>query len=383
MSNLIVKEVDLFGDTVIAAQDKDGVIWAGVRWICNGLGLSEGQVKSERKKIQEDIVLSQGGRNFILPTNGGNQDVLCLQLDFIPLWLAKISITPKMKENNPELVSKLVKYQLKAKDVLAAAFLPESYNKSNNISNEKHSAECEHQRNTVNTQSLNTPNALNFHGLPVITTSELAKYYKTSCQNVLGIFYRYKEHFDKGIHYFLLEVDEEMEFRKMNGLNTATKLYLWTRKGSLMFTKTINNDIGWENYKMLLDILFQRTYSDENSNKDIETENIKKPLIVTYEKQLKPQGNWFLKNSYKIKRICKALDMEVKEFNQMVIMKIQEKYDMESIGKLYKDKNGNAPEYALDIVNQFPELGEIADGVLYECIFSIIDKFSLIKDKGK
>lgn len=123
MSDLIVKNVDLFGDTVVAAQDKDGVIWVGVRWICNGLGLSKGQMQGERKKIQEDIVLSQGEQNFILPTNGGNQEVLCLQLDYVPLWLAKISITPKMKENNPELVNKLVKYQLKAKDVLAEAFL--------------------------------------------------------------------------------------------------------------------------------------------------------------------------------------------------------------------------------------------------------------------
>ena len=123
MNELTVKQVDLFGDTIVAAQDKDGNIWAGIKWFCKGLGLSEGQMKSERKKIQEDIVLSKGGRNLILPTNGGEQEILCLNIDFIPLWLAKISITPSMKENNPELVDKLVKYQLKAKDVLAEAFI--------------------------------------------------------------------------------------------------------------------------------------------------------------------------------------------------------------------------------------------------------------------
>ena len=45
-----VPDVDLFGDTVVAAQDKDGVIWAGVRWICNGLGLSKDQMRNERRK---------------------------------------------------------------------------------------------------------------------------------------------------------------------------------------------------------------------------------------------------------------------------------------------------------------------------------------------
>lgn len=388
-TNLTVKEVDIFGDTVVAAQDKDGTIWAGVRWICAGIGLSDGQSKSERKKIQEDLVISQGGRNFVLNKGSGEREVLCLQLDYIPLWLAKISITPKMKENNPGLVEKLVKYQLKAKDVLAAAFLPEKYNNTNNISNGQHSAGYKHQENTVPVQPSNTaqpsnkPDALDFHGSPVITTSELARHYGIPYQNVLTTFYRHKEHFDKGIHYFLLEMDEEIEFRKMNGLNTATKLYLWTRKGSLMFTKIINNDIGWKQYKNILDILFQKTYGDdiENSSKDIVagTDCIQQPLAIC-EKHLKPQNNWYLKNSYKIERICKALDIKVKEFNHLVIAKIQEKYDMAYIGELYKDKNGSTPEYALDIINYFPELSEIADNVLYEFMFSIIDRFSLVKN---
>lgn len=127
MNDLAVKTVDFMGDGLLAARDEKGVIWTGVKWLCDGIGLSEGQVKAERKKIQEDMVLSRGGRNFILPTAGGNQEVLCLQLDYVPLWLAKISITPNMKENNPELVEKLVNYQLKAKDVLAAAFLPQAH----------------------------------------------------------------------------------------------------------------------------------------------------------------------------------------------------------------------------------------------------------------
>ena len=51
MNELTVKQVDLFGDTIVAAQDKNGNIWAGIKWFCKGLGLSEGQMKSERKKI--------------------------------------------------------------------------------------------------------------------------------------------------------------------------------------------------------------------------------------------------------------------------------------------------------------------------------------------
>lgn len=99
-------------------------MWAGVRWLCEGLGLSRGQMNNESAKIKEDVVLGEGARNLVLPTRGGKQEVLCLRHDFVPLWIAKITVTPSMKENNPELVDKLVQYQLKAKDVLAEAFLP-------------------------------------------------------------------------------------------------------------------------------------------------------------------------------------------------------------------------------------------------------------------
>lgn len=76
MNDLIVKNLDLFGDTVVAEQDKDGVIWAGVKWFCNGLGFSDGQRQRQTTNIGEDIVLSKGVANLPLPTNGGNQQLL-------------------------------------------------------------------------------------------------------------------------------------------------------------------------------------------------------------------------------------------------------------------------------------------------------------------
>ena len=122
-SELEVKHVQFLGDDLIAAKDKDGTIWAGVRWMCDGLGLSKGQMQRQITNIGADTVLSKGVANLQLPTAGGKQSVLCLKLDFVPLWLAKINVTPTMAKENPELADKLVQYQLKAKDVLADAFI--------------------------------------------------------------------------------------------------------------------------------------------------------------------------------------------------------------------------------------------------------------------
>ena len=100
---LAIKDVNFNGAMLRAVQDTDKIIWVGVKWVCEGLGLTEGQTKNERKKIQTDRVLSQGGRNFVLPTEGGKQDVLCLELEFLPLWLAKIRVTPRMSRENQDL----------------------------------------------------------------------------------------------------------------------------------------------------------------------------------------------------------------------------------------------------------------------------------------
>lgn len=123
MSNLIVKPVDVLGSQVMAAKDSEGQIWAGVRWFCQGLDFSKGQIDRQIKNIQNDSALSKGASNLTLPTNGGTQDVLCLRIDFIPLWLAKITITEKTRQERPDFAAKLLDYQLKAKDILANAFV--------------------------------------------------------------------------------------------------------------------------------------------------------------------------------------------------------------------------------------------------------------------
>lgn len=125
MEDLIVKNVDVMGDSIKAAKDAAGNIWVGVRWVCDALEMTEGQMKRQVKNIKNDMVFSEGGSNQIpLPTNSGVQDVFCIRNDFVPLWLAKIQITEKTREERPDFARKLMQYQLKAKDILADAFLP-------------------------------------------------------------------------------------------------------------------------------------------------------------------------------------------------------------------------------------------------------------------
>lgn len=123
MNDLVVKSVDLMGDTIMAAQDNVGNIWAGVSFFCKALGMTKGQKDRQIQNIQCDEILKRGASKFEAGVFDPNNETVSLRLDYIPLWLTKIQITNKMKKEHPELADKLLNYQLKAKDILAEAFM--------------------------------------------------------------------------------------------------------------------------------------------------------------------------------------------------------------------------------------------------------------------
>lgn len=124
MNDLIVKNVDVLGDSIMAAKDKEGIIWVGVNSFCHGLSMAKKQRDWQVEKIKEDKTLSRGCRLLPAGVLDTSNEVYALRLDFIPIWLAKITITKKMAQNHPELADKLLEYQLRAKDILADAFMP-------------------------------------------------------------------------------------------------------------------------------------------------------------------------------------------------------------------------------------------------------------------
>lgn len=67
MDKLIAKEVEFNGDIIKAAQDPDGNIWVGARWVCEAIGLDDNRIKYERRKMQTDSVISKGGTKFYPP----------------------------------------------------------------------------------------------------------------------------------------------------------------------------------------------------------------------------------------------------------------------------------------------------------------------------
>lgn len=123
-NKLIPKSVDFFGDEIMCVKDEStGKIYVGVSWVCTGIGFNKSQKDTQVQKIQNDFLLSKGCLKFQAGVFDENNTTLAIELDYLPLWLAKISITEKLLTENKELTKRLVNYQLKAKDVLAEAFI--------------------------------------------------------------------------------------------------------------------------------------------------------------------------------------------------------------------------------------------------------------------
>ena len=116
------RKIKFYDDTLLGIKDENEKVWLAIAHTCKELGFNERRVRQQGEKIRTDKVLSKGIRKFGLPTDGGIQDTFCIEEKFVPLWLAKITLTNKMEKDIPDVVEKLEKYQLEAADALHKAF---------------------------------------------------------------------------------------------------------------------------------------------------------------------------------------------------------------------------------------------------------------------
>jgi len=126
MTNNETKLIDFENGQILGVKDKNGILWLGVKKACLDIGLSENQALRQIKNVQEDLVLKPNCAKLDIVQMEGNRqikrEVIVIHEEFVSSWLSKISLTPKMKKDNPIAVDRLVKYQQKAAKVLHNAF---------------------------------------------------------------------------------------------------------------------------------------------------------------------------------------------------------------------------------------------------------------------
>lgn len=123
---LQVTNFNFYGDDLIALRDNaTGNIYAAINHILKGIGFNENQIMYQQRKLLHDELLKSHLVKFLgvdlnMPSIN---EIWCISNRKLPMALAKISITPKMKKEQPEMSEKLLRYQDKCADVLASVFI--------------------------------------------------------------------------------------------------------------------------------------------------------------------------------------------------------------------------------------------------------------------
>lgn len=125
-----VKEIPFSDGSLLGIRTPDGKIWLAVRTACTDIGLTEKQAENEVKKVKESLLFANEWTELTLKFKGQVRTLTVLSEKFVPMWLARINLTPNMQKKNPKAVQKLLKYQLEATDVLHKAFYETEEQKS-------------------------------------------------------------------------------------------------------------------------------------------------------------------------------------------------------------------------------------------------------------
>lgn len=177
-----------------------------------------------------------------------------------------------------------------------------------------------------------------------MTTQQLAESYEADTQVITNNFNRNKDRYQEGKHFICLTGEALREYRAKNQndvLPNANKFYLWTEKGAFLHAKSLNTDMAWKVYDMLVNNYFkkkesvlipqgkellalavieaQKTISELQGDKQklIEEVNVKNQVIG----ELKPKADYtdkILHNTglVTITQIAKDYGMSAQEMNQ-------------------------------------------------------------------
>jgi len=123
MQVLTVQKVRFYDDELVTAvveKNERQKIYVAVRLICERFGLSW---QPQHRKLVSHRVLSKGVTILMIPSGGGEQLTLCLNLDYLPGYL----LTINSNKVRPELREKLELYQEEAHRVLRDYFVGPGY----------------------------------------------------------------------------------------------------------------------------------------------------------------------------------------------------------------------------------------------------------------
>lgn len=104
MTTQISTQTISFNNQALITFEQNGKYYTAMRPICENIGLAW---EAQLARIKRDEILSQGMIVMITPSNGGNQQMICLPIEYLNGWLFGIDVN----RCKPEIRETLIKYK--------------------------------------------------------------------------------------------------------------------------------------------------------------------------------------------------------------------------------------------------------------------------------
>lgn len=196
-----------------------------------------------------------------------------------------------------------------------------------------------------------------YNGQRVVTFKDIDRVHQRKSGTSYRNFNRNKKYFIEGEDYMKVCSDEIRRSKIFDVSNkTRGNITLITETGYLMIVKSFTDDLSWSVQRQLVNNYFEKRVAQ---NVVEET-----PKVEKYELKVAINPDWYERNRGRLYRICEREGITYKKLYHKILKEVGEYYDLEEASIIFYNEVGHYPNYAIDIVSYFRELGEMADDIL-------------------
>lgn len=203
-----------------------------------------------------------------------------------------------------------------------------------------------------------------YRGQRVVTFKDIDTVHQRPKGTSRNSFNRNKKHFIKDVDYIILKPDEQknidyvrLTYIPKNGIT------LLTESGYLMLVKSFNDDLSWKVQRRLVNSYFNAR-EQQVTCEEVEKEADADIDLIEEKPQVPLIKGWHNRNKGRLARIQRRTGFTLTRIYHCILKNVGEKYNLKEANNMYKKCTGKEPEYAMDIIEYFPELAEAADRYL-------------------
>ena len=197
-----------------------------------------------------------------------------------------------------------------------------------------------------------------YNGQRVVTFKDIDRVHENKAGTAYRNFNRNRKYFVEGEDFFVLTKEfSNVTNCHIRNISVPNKgITVLTETGYLMIVKSFSGDLAWSVQRQLVNNYFEKRV----------VQNVieEKPKVEKYELKVAINPDWYERNRGRLHRICEREGITYKKLYHKILKEVGEYYDLEEASMIFYNEVGHYPNYAIDIVSYFRELGEMADKIL-------------------